>query len=130
MCLSTGLPIPGSNTDGDLYDVDIYDIDYSYSSSVIADLQSKGKGSMFPAASNRSPCMYHALQFFFFRVHPVVFRRGITYRVRAGASRVPPAVFLKFQFSIIGSTPMHVLVMPNGLIGPIGLDVNLSLIHI
>lgn len=43
MCLSTGLPIPGSNTDGDLYDVDIYDIDYSYSSSVIADLQSKGK---------------------------------------------------------------------------------------
>ena len=43
MCLSTGLPIPGSNTDGDLYDVNIYDIDYSYSSSVIADLQSKGK---------------------------------------------------------------------------------------
>ena len=82
------------------------------------------EGSMFPAASNRSPCMYHALQFFFFRVHPVVFRRGITYRVRAGASRVPPAVFLKFQISIIGSTPMHVLVMPNGLIGPIGLDVN------
>ena len=29
--------------DRNLYDVEIYDIDYSYSSSVVADLQSKGK---------------------------------------------------------------------------------------
>ena len=90
MCLSTGLPIPGSNTDGDLYDVDIYDIDYSYSSSVIADLQSKGKGSMFPAASNRSPCMYHALQFFFFVCTLLCF--AVVLRIAC----VPaPAVFLQ-----------------------------------
>ncbi|CAM9538937.1 unnamed protein product, partial [Laminaria digitata] len=41
-----GAPIPGSNGAGSLYNVELYDIDYSYSSSVIADLQSKGKKVM------------------------------------------------------------------------------------
>lgn len=44
--LCTGAPIPGSNGPGSLYDVELYDIDYSYSSAVIADLQSKGKKVM------------------------------------------------------------------------------------
>lgn len=41
--LSEGLPIPGGNGPGSLYDVELYDIDYSSSSALIADLQSKGK---------------------------------------------------------------------------------------
>ncbi|CAN0402969.1 unnamed protein product, partial [Ectocarpus sp. 12 AP-2014] len=38
-----GLPIRGGNGESSLHDVDLYDIDFSYSSAVIADLQSKGK---------------------------------------------------------------------------------------
>ncbi|CAM9487610.1 unnamed protein product, partial [Ectocarpus fasciculatus] len=41
-----GLPIPGGNGEGSLHNVELYDIDYSYSSAVIADLQSKGKTAM------------------------------------------------------------------------------------
>lgn len=40
---SEGLPIPGGNGDGALYDVELYDIDYSYPASVVADLKRKGK---------------------------------------------------------------------------------------
>lgn len=43
---SEGAPIPGGNGPGSLHDVELYDIDYSYSSAVIADLQSKGKKVM------------------------------------------------------------------------------------
>lgn len=42
----TGPPIPGVNGKGSLYDVEIYDIDISYPSSVVADLQNKGKKVM------------------------------------------------------------------------------------
>ena len=42
----TGAPIPGGNGAGSLHDVEIYDIDISYPSSVVADLQSKGKKVM------------------------------------------------------------------------------------
>jgi len=41
-----GVPIPGSNGEGSLHDVELYDIDYTYSSAVIADLQSKGRKVM------------------------------------------------------------------------------------
>jgi len=41
-----GVPIPGGNGAGSLHDVELYDIDYSYSSAIIADLQSKGKTVM------------------------------------------------------------------------------------
>ncbi|CAN0440151.1 unnamed protein product, partial [Pylaiella littoralis] len=41
-----GAPIPGADGEGSLHDVELYDIDYSYSSAVIADLQSKGKKVM------------------------------------------------------------------------------------
>ncbi|CAN0442410.1 unnamed protein product [Pylaiella littoralis] len=44
--LPKGAPIPGADGEGSLHDVELYDIDYSYSSAVIADLQSKGKKVM------------------------------------------------------------------------------------
>lgn len=51
--LSAGAPIPGLNGAGSLHNVELYDIDYSYSSSVIADLQNKGKKVCSVQASNQ-----------------------------------------------------------------------------